>query len=64
MSRTDSLEMLYKMALAETDLRHKRYLLNLATNVDTTGEQIEAEIRLRNLTVDAGQRIKNQEVAR
>ncbi len=53
MNTNDSLALLYSLAREEKDLRHKRYLLCLAQNLDTAQRQADAEIALRNLATDA-----------
>jgi hypothetical protein len=62
MTINESLKLLYKMAREEKDLRHKRYLLCLAQNLDDAARKAEAQINLRNLVKDA-ERILNKKVA-
>lgn len=53
MNVNDSITLLYRLAKEEKDLRHKRYLLCLAQNLDDAQRKTDAEIELRNLVKDA-----------
>lgn len=57
MNRNEMLNLLFTMAKEEKDLRHKRYLLRRASELDAEADRVQAEVQLRNLVWDAQRRI-------